>query len=74
MNDLEKFIWASAFSSVVLEEAKFLWKHGKEIDNVSSFSCGEMADFVLEKFKALEQSEDKEYLIPFKCNWFAKNE
>jgi hypothetical protein len=67
MDDLEKMVWAAAFAAEFASERAFLQNHSsKEIDSISGYSCAEVADVCLEKYREAIASDDCGYLYPVK--------
>lgn len=63
MTNDEKLIWAAAYSAFFVEKINFLQAHGKEVYDVDSFNCAELADLALEKFKhVMQEHPDGKYL------------
>ena len=65
MTNLEKQVWAAAFANEFQRERSFGYQHGKLIDDIHGFSCAEIADVTLEKFREAITGDDKEFLLPF---------
>ena len=73
MTDLERQVWASAFVAEFSRERRFLQEtpiqHGRTIDDIGGFSCAEVADVALAKFREAMACEDAQYLTPVKEGW-----
>lgn len=74
MNEMERMIFAAAFSAEFHKEWTF------RVDQVgvggatgsfgkSAFSIAEVADEAVEAYRKAMQSEDREYLLAVKENW-----
>ena len=70
MSEMEKMVWAAAFAVEWKSQLDRLaptdtrpWK------NVSGFSCAELADEALLKFREAMRCDDKEHLLPIKEGW-----
>lgn len=61
MKDLEKMIWASVFANKAVENIELELRRSGEW-NFRPFSCAEIADLVVEKFRELDQDSDAHYL------------
>ena len=77
MDEMEKLIWATAFCSEFNNKRNFYAKNAYickdrviTVDDIDGFSCSEIADIAVVKFREAVNSEDKCYLLPFKENWF----
>ena len=69
MSDMEKMVWVASFAAEFSRERAFLDSHGKSIDDVSGFSCAEVADVALDKYREAIRSESAEYLTPVQKGW-----
>lgn len=71
MNDTERLVWTAAFAAEFMNSRSFLQQHCSEqtIDDISGYSCAEVADVALEKYRQAINSPDAEYLIPVKEGW-----
>ena len=73
MNDMDKLIWAAAYAAEFAESRRFLDHAGRAIDEISGYSCAEVADVALEKYRKALKADDAEYLIPVKQGWEVSN-
>jgi hypothetical protein len=64
MNDIEKKIWAAAFANEFCKI--FAEKYPRECstDGIKGFSCAEVADVAVKKFREAMSCDDKNYLLP----------
>jgi len=72
MNDMEKMVWAAAFAAEHAKELKFRQDHPRAhlpITGISGFSCAELADLALERYREALVCDDAEYLLPVKEKW-----
>jgi hypothetical protein len=75
MKRIETMVWAAAFANEFARERElYISTPGCKwtIDDIGGFSCSEVADVALEKFREAVNGEDGEYLIPIKENWFGE--
>ena len=66
MTEIEKTIWASVFAGSFLRDYEFYYKYGngtKTIDDIYGFSCAEIADEAVEKYREAIFSEDVQHLL-----------
>jgi hypothetical protein len=69
---MEKMIWSAAFVAEWHHERVFRQTHRRDhlpVDGMPGFSCAEVADEALKKYREALVCDDKEYLIPVKENW-----
>lgn len=72
MNNMERMVWAAAFAAEFAKERKFRDDHQVAhlpLKGISGFSCAEIADMALEKYREAITCDDAEYLIPVKETW-----
>ena len=72
MRDMEKMVWAAAFAQAWDHEYRFRVTHRRDhlpVDGVSGFSCAELADLAVEKYREAITGDDCQYLIPVKETW-----
>jgi hypothetical protein len=69
MTEMDKLVWAAAYAAEFAQSRAFLGAHGREIDSISGYSCAEVADVALEKYREAIKSDDAEYLTPVKEGW-----
>jgi hypothetical protein len=67
MSPLEQQVWAASYAAEFAKTRKFYETYGNgrfSIEDISGFSCAEVADVALEKFREAVNGPDKMYLIP----------
>jgi hypothetical protein len=65
MNHLEREVWATAFAAEFARERKFKMEHGGgTVEDISGFSCAEIADSAVERLREALSGDDAEYLLP----------
>lgn len=69
VTELERQVWAAAFAAEFVRDSNLLRQHGRASDAISGFSCAEVADVALEKFRKAMACEDAGYLTPVKESW-----
>lgn len=71
MGGLERMVWAAAYANEFARSLDFIlkYKSNQTIDNVSGFSCAEIADVAVEKLREALTGDDREYLLPVKEGW-----
>jgi hypothetical protein len=72
VREIEFMIWAAAFANEFARERElYMATPGCKwtIDDIGGFSCSEVADVALEKFREAVNGEDGGYLTPIKENW-----
>lgn len=77
MNDMEKMVWAAAFAQAWDREYRFIKTHQVPhltVDGISGFSCAELADLAVEKYREAMTGDDHQYLLPVKEDWESKAE
>jgi len=73
--EMERMVWAAAFSAEWAREWNFRRSHHSDRENwgdcryIPGFSCAEVADCALEAYRDSMVCGDAEYLIPVKENW-----
>ncbi len=75
MSELEKMVWAAAFAAEFSREYAFRFTHAVPhlpVDDISGFTCGEIADLALVKFREATNGDDAQYLIPVIEGWGQK--
>jgi hypothetical protein len=68
---LERNVWAAAFAAEFSLTRDFLHSnpgHSRTTDDISGFSCAEVADVALKKYREAVTGADREYLIPVQEN------
>lgn len=72
MNPLEQQVWAAAFAAAWIREYDFRRTNPGDhltIRGISGFSCGELADEALLKFREALACDDGKYLTPMEESW-----
>ena len=72
MNRMEQMIWTSAFAAEWARERKFRADHpisDLDFENISGFSCAEIADVALKHFREALTGDDRKYLTPVDEGW-----
>ena len=69
MDNMEKWIWCAAFANEFSRERKWMMQYGRTIDDISGFSCGEIADAAVAAFREAISGYDAKYLTPVKDKW-----
>lgn len=64
MTALEQQVWAAAFAAEFSREWEFRMRHGVDPQELSGFSCAEIADVAVEKLREALTCEDSKYLLP----------
>lgn len=65
MTNLETQVWAATFAAEFARERKFQMEHGGgSVDDISGFSCAEIADSAVESLREALGGDDAEYLLP----------
>lgn len=65
MNAIEQYIWAAAFANIFEKERQLSLLRG-EPDSLSGFTCAEIADTAVEKYREALKHPDAEYLLVVK--------
>lgn len=68
-SDVEKLVWAAAFAAEFAQDRALLNAHGKEPDSISGYSCAEVANVAVEKYREAIKSDDAGFLMPVKEVW-----
>jgi len=69
VTELEKLVWAASYAAEFSNERRFYSSTPgckKTIDDISGFSCAEVADVAVAKLREAFTGEDREYLLPIR--------
>jgi len=69
---MERMIWAAAFVAEHARELMFRQDNPRDhlpIQGISGFSCAEIADLALARYREAMYCDDAVYLIPVKESW-----
>ncbi len=72
MTELEKMVWTATFAAEFSREYAFRQTHGVPHlapEDISGFSCAEVADLAVEKFREAINGIDGNLLVPSVEGW-----
>jgi len=66
LNNMEKLIWAASYAAEFSRVRERMDKYGRSIDDITGYSCAEVADVALLAYREAIKSDDAGYLTPVK--------
>lgn len=71
MSEMERLVWAAAYAAEFARERDFRHSYPSagDVTGISGFSCAEVADVALEKYREAIACDDAKYLLPVNEGW-----